>query len=72
MLAAPNTPDHVSAMQFEIAYCPACGMRRVAHSHLCTVCGSLVRSTRESTLGRRSVTLRNLRPIVRAQERAAA
>jgi len=53
-------------MNFEIAFCPSCGMRRVAHRHLCSVCGSLVRATRESTPGRHSVSMRDLRPIVRA------
>ena len=72
MSRVPVASDHLITMQFEIAYCPSCGMRRVAHSHLCTVCGSLVRSTRESTLGRRTVSPRNLRPIVRTQDRAAA
>jgi len=30
-------------MQYDYLFCATCGVRRMGHGHLCTVCGGLLR-----------------------------
>jgi hypothetical protein len=55
---------HDRSMSYQYLFCATCGQRRTGHDYRCSVCGNLLRRPEQP----RSVTLMQLRPLVRRIE----